>query len=170
MYKYIKKQKHQRWHPLHATKSNAPLSCYIWESVQVKSNRARHGRNGKCCSKQMNIISIESGNPQSSNFSSQLKTCSWLNFIRGMSFTVTLCFFRGTISSTKLISGDKTWQFNTLGSFCELAQLQRAGSAPSSQLKHIALAQRHRASSMASNWLNFLNKKKNEKIEPATLR
>ena len=56
---------------------------------------------------------------------------SWLNFIRGMSLTVTVGFFRGTISSTKLISGDRTWQFNRLGSFCELAQLQRAGSATS---------------------------------------
>ena len=65
-------------------------------------------------------------------------------------------FFRGTISSTKVISGDWTWQFNTLGSFCELAQLQRAGSAPSSSLKHIAqlrgieLAQWHRAGSIVS--------------------
>ena len=51
----------------------------------------------------------------------------------------------------------------TLGNFCELAQLQRAGSAPSSSLKHIALAQGHRASSMASSWLNFLNEKKKRK-------
>jgi hypothetical protein len=50
-----------------------------------------------------------------------------------------------------------------LGSFCELAQLQRAGSAPSSSLKHIALAQGHRASSMASSWLNFFNEKKTKK-------
>ena len=31
-----------------------------------------------------------------------------------MSLTVTLGFFRGTISSTKLISGDRTWQFNDM--------------------------------------------------------
>ena len=58
----------------------------------------------------------------------------------------------------------------TLGNFCELAQLQRAGSAPSSSLKHIALAQGHRASSMASSWLNFFNEKKtNEKKTPKKL-
>ena len=80
-----------------------------------------------------------------------------------MFWTVTLGFFRGTISNTKVISGDWTWQFNTLGNSCELAQLQRAGSAPSSLLKHIALAQGHRASSMASSWLNFFNEKKKRK-------
>ena len=57
----------------------------------------------------------------------------------------------------------------TLGNFCELAQLQRAGSAPSSSLKHIALAQGHRASSMASSWLNFFNEKKTEKKTPKKL-
>ena len=54
----------------------------------------------------------------------------------------------------------------TLGNFCELAQLQRAGSAPSSSLKHIALAQGHRASSMASSWLIFFNEKKKRKKKP----
>jgi len=55
-----------------------------------------------------------------------------------------------------------------LGSFCELAQLQRAGSAPSSSLKHIALAQGHRASSMASSWLNVFNKKEKTTGEKKT--
>ena len=63
---------------------------------------------------------------------------------------------RGTIS-IKRIMWDWTWQLNTLGRICRLAQVERATSATPRQLKHIALARWHRAGSI------FLNEKKNEK-------
>ena len=66
---------------------------------------------------------------------------------------------RGTISIKRII-WDWTWQLNTLGKICRLAQVERATSATPRLLKHIALARWHRAGSI---FLNEKNEKKTRK-------